>query len=261
MPAIGRLAAAARPVTRFRGACHCASRSHGASAVQAMCDLKDVWLDEDAQRRGEESEPVMDSEGSVSGKGVQWVVIGDPGTKKHVYASRLSKLIRVPHISIGSLVRQELSPRSELYQQISNALYQGQAVPEDVVFGLLSQRLRDEQCRGESGFILDGIPRSRRQAEILDEIADIDLVIRFKFTEKLLGNSLISSTSRGHAWNEKLGHYSVQVKELEDYYKRQKKLLSFQVASGAPAETWQGLVAALWLKHMNAAHSSPELTI
>lgn len=46
------------------------------------------------------------------------MVIGDRGAKKHVYADRLSKLLEVPHISMGTLVRQELNPRSSLYKQV-----------------------------------------------------------------------------------------------------------------------------------------------
>ena len=59
-----------------------------------------------------------DSEGCVTGRGVQWVILGDPMAKRHVYADRLSKLLDVPHISMGTLVRQELSPHSFLYKQV-----------------------------------------------------------------------------------------------------------------------------------------------
>lgn len=48
--------------------------------------------------------------------------------------------------------------------QIATALNRGKLVPEDVIFGLLSKRLEEGYCRGESGFILDGIPRTRAQA-------------------------------------------------------------------------------------------------
>lgn len=48
--------------------------------------------------------------------------------------------------------------------KIAEAVNQGKLVPEDVIFGLLSKRLEEGYCRGESGFILDGIPRSKIQA-------------------------------------------------------------------------------------------------
>ncbi|KAK1568288.1 hypothetical protein Q3G72_022681 [Acer saccharum] len=211
-------------------------------------------------------------------RGVQWVLIGDPGVKKHVYGEKLSNLLEVPHISMGSLVRQELNPRSSLYKQIANAINEGRLVPEEVIFALLSKRLEEGYCRGESGFILDGIPRTRIQAEILDQIVDVDLVVNFKDTEEQLvkknlkgdafsscqellgmGSARFSSTDAAGAWKEKFRIQAEQGKQLEDYYRKQRKLVDFQVA-GAPGETWQGLLAALHLQHMNAVSSSQKLT-
>ncbi|KAI3473855.1 hypothetical protein Pfo_028036 [Paulownia fortunei] len=230
-----------------------------------------------------------------AGRGVQWVIMGDPMARRHVYAERLAKLLDVPHISMGSLVRQELNPNSPLYKKIASAVSTGKLVPEDVIFGLLSKRLEEGYCRGETGFILDGIPRTRMQAEILDQIADIDLVLNLKCTEesvvkKTLGGGIYSPSREFHSmatsglnlsrqpqdghcqsssvdsdtiWREKLRMYAEQMKPLEEYYKQQKKLLDFQVA-GAPGDTWQGLLAALQLQHMSAvtsaANSSQKLT-
>lgn len=74
--------------------------------------------DEEFERVSADRSAMADSRGWVPRRGVQWVVLGDPGAKKHVYAERLSKLLDVPHISMGSLVRQELNPRSSIYQQV-----------------------------------------------------------------------------------------------------------------------------------------------
>ncbi|KAK4392885.1 putative adenylate kinase, mitochondrial [Sesamum angolense] len=179
--------------------------------------------------------------------------------------------------------------------EIASSVNQGKLVPEDVIFGLLSKRLEEGYCRGETGFILDGIPRTRMQAEILDQIADIDLVLNLKCTEesmmkKTSGNGIYSPSREFHSmatsglnlglqpqsghfqssnadtdtiWQEKLRMYSEQRKPIEEYYKQQKKLLDFQVAGG-PGESWQGLLAALQLQHMNsvtcAGSSSQKLT-
>ncbi|CAN1321714.1 Probable adenylate kinase 7, mitochondrial [Linum perenne] len=104
------------------------------------------------------------ADGSTLERGVQWVLIGDPGAKKHLYAERLSKVLQVPHISMGNLLRQELSPRSSLYKHISNAVNEGKLVHEEVIFGLLSKRLEEGYSKGETGFILDSIPKTRLQA-------------------------------------------------------------------------------------------------
>ncbi|KAK9090158.1 hypothetical protein Sjap_023335 [Stephania japonica] len=260
------------------------SRSYGAAALQ-------VDYEEEEEYGIAGNGPVTEMGASAPERGVQWVFMGSPAAKKRVYAQRLSKLLEVPYISMGGLVRQELDPRSSLYKQIVNAVNQGKLVPEDIIFGLLSKRLEDGYCKGETGFILDGIPRTRYQAEILDQIADIDLVVNFKCTEDCLMNkqfggvlcshcketlgvgkwsssnlplqlqqSPLKPANKGNAQMEKLKIYTEQKKPLEDYYRKQKKLIDFQLASG-PADTWQGLLAALHLQHMNAAiHSSPKLT-
>ncbi|XP_019160224.1 PREDICTED: probable adenylate kinase 7, mitochondrial isoform X2 [Ipomoea nil] len=156
-------------------------------------------------------------------RGVQLVFIGFK--TKHLYAERLSKLLEVPHISISSILRQDLSPRSSLYKQIADAMSRRTIVPEEIIFGLLSKRLEDGYHRGETGFILDGIPRTLPQAEILDKLVDIDLVMNFKYAED-------------------------DIKPVEEHYKKQKKLLDIRVSS-VPGETWQGLLASLHLQHMN----------
>ncbi|KAF7801681.1 putative adenylate kinase 7, mitochondrial [Senna tora] len=229
--------------------------------------------------------PLVDTEGSVPERGVQWVMIGEAGAKRHVFAQRLSKLLQVPHISMSTLLTQELSPRSALYQQIAKALDEGKLVPEEIIFGLLSKRLEEGYSRGETGFILNGIPRTRIQAEILDQIVDIDSVVNFKCSkEKLVAKDLgiprftssreylrmprsMSPTKLlshehseyphpGNSWKENVHHHAEEKKLLEDYYREQNKLINVEVA-GAPGETWQGLLAALHLKHIS---SSQKLT-
>ncbi|KAI8002303.1 hypothetical protein LOK49_LG08G00791 [Camellia lanceoleosa] len=214
MAALRRLIPAAQPEA-LRRLGFIDSRAYGsASAAQLQYDY-------------DYEEYSDDSEGSIPGRGVQWVIMGDPLAKKQVYAERLSKLLRVPYISMGSLVRQELHPQSSLYKQ-----------------------------------------------EILDRIADIDLVVNFKCSEECLlkhvrngiystGQEFLSMGSSGAdvqgAWKEKLCIHAEQSKPLVDYYRKQKKLLDFQVV-GAPGETWQGLLAALHLQHMNAVNTSQKLT-
>uniref|UniRef100_A0A7N0UVV3 adenylate kinase n=1 Tax=Kalanchoe fedtschenkoi TaxID=63787 RepID=A0A7N0UVV3_KALFE len=180
MAGISRLRALAHSMIRCVPTGSAGSRSYGCAAAQLQYDSDEDCYELEDRRVGG---PMAESEGFVTGRGVQWVVIGEPGAKKHLYAERLAKLLEVPHISMGSLVRQELNPRSSLYKQIENALNERKLVPEDIVFALLSRRLEEGYCRGESGFILDGIPRNKTQAEILDQVADIDLVLNFKCTE------------------------------------------------------------------------------
>ncbi len=269
MAAIARLRAVAPPIKVFGFR---SNRAFGsAAAVQYHYD------DDEEEEQYKACRPctMLDTEGSAPERGVQWVMIGEPGARRHIFAERLSKLLEVPHISMATLLRQDLNPRSSLYQQIANALDQGKLIPEEIIFALLSKRLEEGYSRGETGFILDGIPRTRIQAEILDHIAHVDLVVNFKCSqENLLKKNLgarkftpcqeyIFMTS---SWNptkqlqdENVHNHAEEGKLLEDYYRKQKKLLNFEVA-GAPGETWQGLLAALHLQHINALSSSQKLT-
>lgn len=243
-------------------------RSFGSSAALAFdYDSDEEYLYGGDRRLAEE--PRLGLERSGRERGVQWVVMGAPGAWRHIFAERLSSLLEVSHISMGSLVRQQLSPTSSLYKQIASAVNEGKHVPKGLVFALLSKRLEEGYARGESGFILDGIPRTLIQAETLDQIAQIDLVLNLKCSEEhrsalsetplppqeFLGSSILhSAVAIKSRRRESLSVYAEEeVKPLEDYYRKQRKLLDFHVGGAATsAETWQGLLSALHLKQANS---------
>lgn len=94
------------------------SRAYG-SAAAVQYDYDYDCDDEYCSEEG--GGPRLDSAAASNwGRGMHWVLIGDPGAQKHVYAEKLSKLLQVPHISMGSLLRQEYNPSSSLYIQVPN---------------------------------------------------------------------------------------------------------------------------------------------
>ncbi|WJX84565.1 adenylate kinase [Trifolium repens] len=119
-------------------------------------------------------------------RNIQWVFLGCPGVGKGTYASRLCNLLGVPHIATGDLVRHELSSNGPLSSQLSEIVNKGQLVSDEIIMNLLSKRLADGQAKGESGFILDGFPRTIKQAEVLEGVTDIDLVVNLKLREEAL---------------------------------------------------------------------------
>ncbi|CAI9763142.1 unnamed protein product [Fraxinus pennsylvanica] len=286
MSVLSRLRAAAQPLV-FRLSLKKSQRAYGSAAAAQLDYDYYYYNDEDEEpqrkenRRGmQEAAPPEEGWDSV-GRGAQWVIMGDPMARQHMYAERLSKILDVPYISMGNLVRQELHPHSSLYKQIDGAVNQGKLVPEDAIFQLLSKKLEECYCRGETGFILDGIPQTQIQAEILDQIADIDLVLNLKCTDDCLvkkspGNGIYtpreyhcmacsgfdpsfqpqndplksSNADTDTAWKERFGVHAEQRKPLEEYYKKQHKLIDFQ-ESDAPGDTWRGLLATLHLQDMN----------
>ena len=96
-------------------------QASAAAAAQPQFDYDRYYYNTseyDSGGGGRISPPAVDTEGSSTVRGVQWVFIGSPNAKKHVYAEMISKLVDVPHISITSLLRQDLSPHSPIYKQV-----------------------------------------------------------------------------------------------------------------------------------------------
>ncbi|CAI9786886.1 unnamed protein product [Fraxinus pennsylvanica] len=105
-------------------------------------------------------------------RNIQWVFLGCPGVGKGTYVSRFSTLLGVPYIATGDLVREELSSPTPLSKQLKEIANQGMLVSDEIIISLLSKRLEAGEANGESGFILDGFPRTVTQAEILDDVTD-----------------------------------------------------------------------------------------
>lgn len=220
--------------------------------------------------------PVMqDTHGQRSGRGPQWVFLGSPGVGKATYASRLAKLLNVPHISMGNLLRKEASMSKEL----CSLMRQGILVPDDLIFSILSKRLEQKIEFEGAGFIFDGFPRTTNQAEVLDQVAEIDLVVNMKFREDLRARHLDRSSCTECGCNldrqQRYSHccpkckaiapsdaavvgqvnilrdrqrmYSSQCKPIEHYYRKQGRLLDFEVVGGIP-QTWPRLLSALRLE-------------
>ncbi|KAF9591406.1 hypothetical protein IFM89_004104 [Coptis chinensis] len=119
-------------------------------------------------------------------RNVQWIFLGCPGVGKGTYASRLSNLLGVPHIATGDLVRHELKSSGPLSGQLEDIVNRGKLVSDEIIVSLLSKRLEEGGAKDESGFILDGFPRTIKQAEILEGVTDIDLVVNLKLREDVL---------------------------------------------------------------------------
>jgi adenylate kinase len=93
------------------------------------------------------------------------VMLGAPGSGKGTQAKRLQAAFGLPQVSTGDLLRQAVADRTELGLRAKQAMGAGDLVSDDIVLGMIRERLAAEDAR--SGFILDGYPRNRQQAEDL----------------------------------------------------------------------------------------------
>ena len=94
------------------------------------------------------------------------VVLGPPGAGKGTQSSMLADLLRVPHISIGNLLRSYARDESEVGLRLRGMMALGNLVPDALVLDVLAARISEPDCA--RGVILDGFPRTLRQAELLE---------------------------------------------------------------------------------------------
>jgi len=99
---------------------------------------------------------------------LQIIFIGPPGSGKGTQAKRLAGRFGIPHISTGDILREAVTDGTELGQQAAPIMAAGALVPDDLMVGIINDRLRKPDA--EKGFILDGFPRTLIQAEKLDGI-------------------------------------------------------------------------------------------
>lgn len=98
------------------------------------------------------------------------VLLGAPGSGKGTQASILNDEKRVPHISTGDMLREAVATGTRFGQKARSIMEAGNLVSDDIMLGIIAERLA--QPDATDGFILDGFPRTRQQAEDLDELLD-----------------------------------------------------------------------------------------
>ena len=98
------------------------------------------------------------------------VLLGAPGSGKGTQGQRLSKVLKVPEISTGDLLRAAVDAKTPLGRAAKAVMDAGQLVSDEIMLGVLRERLMRPDAR--DGFILDGFPRNPAQAEALDELLD-----------------------------------------------------------------------------------------
>jgi len=94
------------------------------------------------------------------------ILLGPPGAGKGTQAQRLVADFRLPYVATGEMLRDAVREGTELGRQAEKYMHNGDLVPDDVIIGIIMERLQDADCA--DGFILDGFPRTTVQAQALD---------------------------------------------------------------------------------------------
>jgi adenylate kinase len=178
------------------------------------------------------------------------VFLGPPGAGKGTQAQKLKDYLHVAHLSTGEMLRDADQAGTELGREAIRFMNAGQLVPDDVVVGIVVDRLAEKDCA--RGCLFDGFPRTVPQAEALDRVLvecgmPLDLVIALDVPEPLLIQRLLS---RGRpdddpdTIHERFRQYNSQTEPLIDYY-RQRGLLRQISAAGTPEEVFTKVRAAV----------------
>ncbi len=113
------------------------------------------------------------------------ILLGPPGAGKGTQAEILSKRLGVETISTGVMLRTAIREGTELGRMAESYINQGKLVPDEVVVGIVKDRLSKDDCK--KGFILDGFPRTTAQAEALDEAGiEIDKVLSLEVPDETI---------------------------------------------------------------------------
>lgn len=116
------------------------------------------------------------------------ILLGPPGAGKGTQAAVLSRKYNIPHISTGDILREAVKNGLPLGKKAKAFMEKGELVPDEIVTGIVIERLKKPDV--EAGFILDGFPRTLKQAEDLDaalksESIVTDLVLYFETSPKV----------------------------------------------------------------------------
>lgn len=97
--------------------------------------------------------------------GISLIFLGAPGTGKGTQSIKISQRLGIPHISTGNIFRENVQQGTPLGQQAKSFMDRGELVSDEIVNGMVRERLNQPDCTG--GFLLDGYPRTVAQAQVL----------------------------------------------------------------------------------------------
>jgi adenylate kinase len=118
------------------------------------------------------------------------VILGPPGSGKGTYGGEISKKRDIPHIEAGRMLREEVAKGSKIGKEAEAIMKAGKLVPDKVIIDLIAKRLKEKDAK--KGFLLDGFPRTIAQAEALEKVTKLDLVMNLVVPTEILMEKMLA---------------------------------------------------------------------
>ena len=113
------------------------------------------------------------------------ILLGAPGAGKGTQAEILSKLLDIPTISTGNILRAAMKAGTEVGLKAKSYVESGRLVPDDVIIGIIQERLAEPDCA--KGYILDGVPRTIPQAQTMEDMGvQIDCALSIEVEDEVI---------------------------------------------------------------------------
>ena len=157
------------------------------------------------------------------------ILFGAPGAGKGTQANFLINEFNLIQISTGDMLREAVKHQTELGKKVENIMANGDLVPDEIIFSLISKRLNEKDEK--NGFIFDGFPRNLKQADKLEQIMNqrninLDFVFHIDVDEDILA-SRIENRAKLEKITRKDDTSAVLIERLKVYNRETKPVLDY----------------------------------
>lgn len=177
------------------------------------------------------------------------IIFGPPGSGKGTQAAKVEKEFHLKHLSTGDLLRAEVARGSPIGKEAGRLMAAGDLVPDELIVNIVRSLL--PAAEGGAGALLDGFPRTERQAQALDAMLSdeghrVDFVIALEVPESELVERLLHraqvegrADDTREAITERMHEYHKLTEAVLDHYKRQGVPVERVSGVGSPDEVFE----------------------
>jgi len=160
-----------------------------------------------------------------------FIIFGPPGVGKGTQSKLLAEKFSLKHISTGDLLRKEIQEGSEIGKMAREIIERGELVGDDIIFGMLRKEFKNTDKKTYTGFILDGFPRTIKQAETLKEMlaemgdGKLDAVISLEADDEIIKERIMKRAIIEGRQDD--ASHEVVSERIKTYHLKTKPIISF----------------------------------